>query len=191
MSTTESKNVRKLTESAILVAAAVVLSLITLFKMPLGGSVTPFSTLPIVLIGLRHGSKWGVAGALVYSVTQLMLGMGNVLAVPVKTAANLVMCAALDYVVAYTILGFTGSLAKKLNNNQLGLCAAICITGLGRLASSFLSGVIIWAPYAPEGWSVAGYSLAYNASWCLPDVAIVLVACLALSRVRALKLLPS
>ena len=183
-----SKNLRTLTESAILVAAAVVLSLITLFRMPLGGSVTPFATLPIIMIGLRHGSKWGVAGALVFSLTQLFLGMGNVVAVPVKTMANLIMCAALDYVLAYTVLGFTGSLTRRFSNQRLGLCFAVGVTGLGRLGCSFLSGIIIWAPYTPESWNVATYSLAYNASWWLPDTVIVLAACLALTRVRALAL---
>ena len=186
---TKNSNLRVLTESAIFVAAAVVLSLITLFRMPLGGSVTPFSTLPIVVIGLRHGSKWGIACALVFSLTQLFLGMGSVLAVPVKTLANLVMCGALDYVLAYTILGFTGSLSRRFHSPQLGLSAAVAITGLGRLGCSFLSGVIIWAPYTPDGWNVAAYSLAYNVSWWLPDTVIVLAACLALSRVRSFALI--
>jgi thiamine transporter len=171
------------------VAAAVVLSLITLFRMPLGGSVTPFATLPIIVIGLRHGSKWGVASALVFSLTQLLLGMANVLAVPAKNFESLIMCAVLDYVLAYTLLGFTGLLSRVFQNRRLGICAAIGIIGLGRLACSFLSGVLIWAPYAPEGWNVAVYSLAYNAFWCLPDTAIALVACLALTRVRTLNLL--
>ena len=182
------RNLRILTESAILVAAAVVLSLITLFRMPLGGSVTPFATLPVILIGLRHGVRWGVAGALVFSLTQLFLGFGNVLAVPAKTVVNLAMCAFLDYVLAYTFLGLTGALTRGFNNRRPGLCAAIGITGVGRLACSFLSGVIIWAPYTPQGWNVAVYSLAYNVSWWLPDTVIVLVACLALTRVRALAL---
>ena len=184
-----SKSLHILTEGAIFVAAAVALSLVTLFRMPLGGSVTPFSTLPIVVIGLRHGSKWGIACALVFSLTQLFLGMDSVLAVPVKTLANLVMCGALDYVLAYTILGLTGALSRSFQNPRFGLCAAVAITGLGRLGCSFLSGVVIWAPYTPDGWNVAVYSLAYNASWWLPDTAIVLVACLALSRVRSFALI--
>lgn len=157
--------------------------------MPLGGSVTPFATLPIIVIGLRHGSKWGVASALVFSLTQLFLGMVNVLAVPVKNFESLVMCSLLDYVLAYTILGFVSPLSRIFRNRRLGICIAISIIGLGRLACSFLSGVLIWAPFTPEGWNVAVYSLAYNASWCLPDTAIALVACLALTRVRVLNLL--
>ena len=184
-------NLRSLTESAICVAAAVVLSLFTLFTMPLGGSVTPFATLPIIIIGLRHGSKWGVSAALVFSMTQLLLGMGNVLAVPVKTFGNLALCAMLDYVLAYTVLGFTGALYRRFQQRWLGLCIAIGLTGLCRMACSVISGIVVWGPYAPEGWDIAAYSFAYNALWCVPDTAMVLIACLALTQVRKLELLPS
>ena len=185
----ENSNLRSLTESAICVAAAVALSFITLFKMPLGGSVTPFATLPIIVISLRHGPKWGVASALVFSLTQMILGMANVLAVPAKNLESIIGCVMLDYVLAYTLLGFSGPLSRVFNNRRVGICAAIGITGMGRLACSFLSGVLIWAPYTPEGWNIALYSLAYNALWCLPDTAITLVACIALTRVSTLRLL--
>jgi len=182
-------NINTLTESAILVATAVVLSLITLFRMPLGGSVTPFATLPIIVISLRHGFKWGVASALVFSLTQVVLGMSSVMAVPARNLGSILMCVALDYVFAYTLLGFAGPIPKSFRNRRLGVSAAVGLTGLGRLACSFLSGVIIWAPYAPEGWNIAAYSLVYNASWCVPDTIITLIACLALTHVRSLSLL--
>jgi len=187
----KSKNLHILAESAVCVGVAVVLSMITLFTMPLGGSVTPFAILPIITVSLRHGTKWGIATALVYSLTQLMLGMANVLAVPVKNLQSIVLCAALDYVLAYTIIGFTGLITRRYQNKRVGLCVGVCVTGFGRLFCSFVSGVIIWAQYAPEGWNVALYSLAYNALWCVPDTVIVLAMCLALSRVRVLSLLPT
>jgi len=184
------KTLQIITESALCIALAVVLSLITLFHMPLGGSVTPFATLPIIIIGLRHGAKWGVVGALVFSLTQLLLGMSNVVAVPVKNMGNMLLCAALDYVLAFTILGFTGSIAQRFQKRVQGLFAGILVTGCGRLACSFFSGVLIWGPYTPEGWNVALYSLAYNVAWCLPDTVITLTACLLLARVPALGLFP-
>ena len=186
-----SKKVIILTECAVYVAMAAILSLFTLFSMPMGGTVTPFATLPILVASLRHGSKWGVATALVFSLTQLLLGgMENVVAVPAKTLSAMLICAALDYVVPYTLLGFCGVIANQFKNAIAGIAVSVLLTGLIRLACSFLSGVIVWGAYAQEGWSVAGYSLAYNAIWCGPDVAITLVACLALSRVKALKLVP-
>lgn len=184
-------NVRVLAECAICVAVAVVLSLFTIFKMPMGGSVTPFATLPVIVIGLRHGLKWGVASALVFSLTQLLLGISSVAAVPVKTFGNLVLCAALDYVLAYTFIGLTGAIARLFRSRWVGIPVGIVATGIGRLACSFISGILIWGVYAPDDWSVAFYSFAYNATWCLPDVAIVLAACLVLARIPALGILPA
>jgi thiamine transporter len=184
-------SVKTLAESAVCVAAAAVLSMFTFFSMPLGGSVTPFATLPVIIIGLRHGMKWGIASALVFSLTQLLLGMSNVAAVPVRSLWNMLLCAVLDYILAYTFLGLTGSIARLFRARWVGIPVGVIITGLGRLACSFLSGIVIWGAYAPEGWSVALYSLAYNATWCLPDVGITLAACLLLARVRALDILPA
>jgi len=185
------KKVTILTECAVYVAMAAVLSTFTLFNMPFGGTVTPFATLPILVASLRHGSKWGIATALVFSLTQLLLGgMENIVAVPAKTLSAMMICAALDYVVPYTLLGFCGVIANRFKNAIAGITVSVLLTGLIRFVCSFLSGIIVWVAYTKEGWSVAGYSLAYNAVWCGPDVAITLVACLALSRVKALKIMP-
>ena len=185
------RNLRVLTESALCVALATILSLITLFHMPLGGSVTAFSTLPVIIVSLRHGTKWGIGSALVFSLTQLLLGMANVTAVPVKNLESMILCALLDYVLAYTVLGFTGVIARSIDKRGLGLSVAILATGCGRLACSFFSGIVIWGSFTPDGWSVELYSLAYNAAWCLPDTLIALAACLLLARVRMFGLLPT
>ncbi len=178
-----------LVEGALMVALAFVLSFIPLFKMPWGGTVTAFSTLPILLMSLRHGGRWGVAAAAVYSLLQVMQGMDSVVAA--STAPAMLLCVLLDYVLAYTALGFAGPIAKKFTSPTGGLVVAVVATGLFRLLCSFLSGIVIWGAYAPEGMPVWLYSLSYNASWLLPDLAIVLVAAVLLSRVKNLHLLPA
>ena len=175
-------------ECAICVAIAAVLSLFTIFRMPLGGSITPFATLPIIVVSLRHGTKWGVVSALAFSLTQLFLGMSDVMAVPAKNIESMALCAMLDYILAYMILGLTGYIAGRFKNRGYGISAGILVTGCGRLTCSFISGVLIWDSFTPEGWNVALYSLVYNATWCLPDTAITLAACLLLLRVGALNL---
>ena len=55
-----------LVRAAILVALAVALSFAKLWKMPLGGSVTLGSMLPIMLLSLALGVKWGLAGSAVF-----------------------------------------------------------------------------------------------------------------------------
>ncbi|MBQ8532828.1 MAG: energy-coupled thiamine transporter ThiT, partial [Clostridia bacterium] len=62
------KYVYKLTLSAVFVALATALSLIKVYELPLGGSVTLLSMLPIVMISCMLGLKWGFGSAFVYSL---------------------------------------------------------------------------------------------------------------------------
>jgi thiamine transporter len=190
MNMKELSKTRVLTECAVCVALSVVLSLITLFRMPLGGSVTPFQMLPVIVVSLRHNAKWGLLSAFVFGMTQLALGVSSVTAVPVRTFGYMALCAALDYVVAYTFLGLAGPVARKVDKRPSGAIIGVLAAGAGRLLCSWISGVAIWGPYAPEGWNVAVYSLAYNAAWCVPDVAITLAGCLVLLNVKAFDIFP-
>lgn len=176
----------KLVEAAMMVGLSFALSAIPAFKLPYGGSATLFSTLPIILVGLRHGSKWGVATTTLYGFTQLLQGMGNIMFL--QTAGTMLLCALLDYILPYTFLGFTGAIARRFKNNTIGVGVGIVATGAIRLLCSFLSGIILWSQYAPEGTPVWVYSLTYNAGWCVPDVAMVLIAGIILSRVKILQL---
>ncbi|MDR2615282.1 MAG: energy-coupled thiamine transporter ThiT, partial [Oscillospiraceae bacterium] len=173
-SPSEMSRTQKLAECALMVAMSVALSLLPGPQMPFGGSISWFSTLPVIAVSLRHGAEWGVLSALTYSVTQLLLGLSNV-AYLSSSAGAMALCALLDYVLAYTAIGVTGPIARKIGHGIGGLVAGIAITGLIRLLCSFLSGVLIWDAYTPEDMSVLAYSLVYNASWCVPDVLIVII----------------
>ena len=65
-------NVLMLTECSIMVALSAVLSIIPLFEMPYGGSITLASFLPIVIIAYRHGIKCGIATAGAASIVQML-----------------------------------------------------------------------------------------------------------------------
>ena len=67
-----------MTECAIMIALATILSLIKVFEMPWGGSITAASMLPLVIIGYRHGIKWGVLSSVIYSLIQMILGGGTI-----------------------------------------------------------------------------------------------------------------
>ena len=66
---------KRLTESAMLLALAIVLELISkafIPEMPFGGQVTLVAMLPVVLISYRYGVKWGfVSGFCSVSYTHL------------------------------------------------------------------------------------------------------------------------
>jgi thiamine transporter len=70
------KTTLTLVESALMIAMAVVLSFIKIYEFPQGGSVTLASMAPIVLLSCRHGVKWGLGAAFIYSLLQMILPPG-------------------------------------------------------------------------------------------------------------------
>lgn len=155
---------RVLAQGALCLAIAFVLSYVKLFSMPLGGSVTLCSMLPVVLFGYLYGPAYGFTAAFAYSLLQIVQG-----AYVVHPAQF-----ALDYLFAFTALGL-GSLFPK--NLPIGMA----VSGLARVACSVISGVVFFAEYAAEAGyqSALWYSLAYNGSTVGVETALcVLVALL-------------
>lgn len=186
------KYVYKLTLSAIFVALATVLSLIKVVKMPLGGSVTLLSMLPIVMISVMLGLKWGFGSAFVYSLIQLILGiaMDGLLGWGL-TPVMLVGTILLDYIIAFTVLGIAGIFVKK---GYAGICGGVVLAVVLRFFSHFLSGVIIFKNL--EQFEIFGslfvnrpvlYSLAYNGFYMLPELVITTVAAVLLFRLPQVK----
>ena len=64
---------RTLCEAAILIALALVLETITLYKLPNGGSVT-LSMVPVILFAVRHGCGWGAMAGFVFGGINYMMG---------------------------------------------------------------------------------------------------------------------
>ena len=72
---------KRLTESAMLLAIAIVLELVAKMfipEMPFGGQVTLVSMLPVVLISYRHGMKWGFVASFTYALLEMALGAKTV-----------------------------------------------------------------------------------------------------------------
>ena len=53
------ENILKISTGGICLALAFVLSQLKLFEMPMGGTVTPASTLPIIVYGVAFGPVYG------------------------------------------------------------------------------------------------------------------------------------
>ena len=62
----------RLTESAIMLAFATVLSLVKIVDLPYGGSITACSMLPILIIAYRYGTGWGL-----FCADEFPLGWGK------------------------------------------------------------------------------------------------------------------
>lgn len=144
-------SIKALTYSSIAIAIAFVLSQIKILPMPQGGTITPFSMLFIIIIGYFFGVKTGVLAGVVYGLLQLAFG-GWVMH-PVQLL--------LDYPLAFGALGLSG----LFSNQKHGLVTGVIVGTLGRFFFHFLSGIIFFASYAPEGWNPWIYSLWYNFSF--------------------------
>jgi len=146
------KSVYKLTLSGILVAVATVLSLIKVYEMPLGGSVTLLSMLPVVAASCMLGVKWGLGTAFTYSVIQLLLGIMGGLFSWGLTPTALVGTIFLDYIIPFTLLGFGGVFAKK---GTFGIVLGTVSALVARFLCHLLSGAIIfdiWCEWDNVWW---------------------------------------
>ena len=162
------ENLRALVESAILIALGFVLSYFTLFRLPQGGSVTPFSMLPIMMIGLRHGVKWGLLGGFVYAGLQMLQQFWPPPSATIEGYTAVVM---LDYILAFTALGLSGLFKGK----QYGLLYAAPICLILRFLCHFVSGIIVWGVFAPEGVQIWIYSLTYNGTYMGLELVLTMV----------------
>lgn len=169
----KSKKTYKLTLSAVFVALASVLSLVKVYKLPLGGSVTLFSMVPIILIGLFLGLSWGMASSFCYSLIQLFFGIviDGVLGWGL-TPLSLIGTIFLDYVLPFTLLGLV-ALCRK--SGPVGVGIGVAVVMALRFVCHFVSGVIIFDIWC-EWKSVPLYSLCYNGSFMLPELVITAIA---------------
>ena len=168
MATKSYSRTRTLVECALMIAVGTVLAQIKIFEMPFGGSVTLVSMLPFILVSFRHGVKWGLATGFVNSLLQMLLGF---YAPPAGTVAAFVGVVLLDYVLAFTLLGLAGVIAKPFKNHLLGVAAGTAAVCVVRFLCSFLSGALLWGSYQESyewarGMSVWLYSFIYNGTCC-------------------------
>ena len=129
-----SSKTKRITESAMLLAVAIVLELVAKMvipEMPFGGQITLVSMLPVVLISYRHGVKWGLVAGVTYAVLEMALGAKTVAAAfqpgyfgdEVMLLNAFIMCI-LDYIVAFTVLGLGGLFRNKCKKPATGILIA-------------------------------------------------------------------
>lgn len=165
-------------ECAILVALSTVLSFVKIWHMPWGGSVTLFSMLPVCYISVRHGIKWGFGSSFLYAVIQLFLGITvDGLLGWGLTGGILAACILLDYMIAFTALGFSGFFAKK---GFAGIMAGTTVAIAVRFICHLLSGVYVFASAGKlwSGFETSNtwlYSLVYNGCYMLPELVMTLI----------------
>ena len=183
-------NLSTLATCAVMLALAFALSCIKLFEMPMGGSITMASMLPIMLVSIKYGAISGVSTAFLYSLTQLLqaFASGNVFPF-CETPATLIVCIFFDYLIPFTVLGLAGilhniKLTKKPEINvYIGIIAVVFV----RFICHFVTGVAIWGQWAPEGMGKYLYSLVYNGSFLLVDALICIICAIIMFRERSFR----
>ncbi len=162
---------QQLAFSAMAIALATVTSMIKLFHLPMGGSITLFSMLFITLIGYWFGLGAGLTTAVAYGVLQLIIDP-YILSLPQMLV---------DYIFAFGALGLSGLFSNAKNGLYKGYIAGV----LGRYFFATLSGVIFFGAYASgmfEGKPLL-YSLAYNGLYLGAEAVLTLII-LAIPQVR-------
>ncbi len=207
-----STKTKRLTESAMLIAVAVILEFLSktfIPEMTFGGQLTIVSMLPIVLISYRHGMKWGFLASFAYALIEMAIGGKTVVAAfqpgyfgdETMIVNALIMCV-LDYVVAYTALGLGGIFRNRIANPGLSLmCGSLVALG-ARYVVHIASGYILfagWAEYffTQDGFPAWGaslvaslspemlgfvYSVVYNGTYMIPEMVFTAIAAVLVAR---------
>lgn len=199
---------QKVVVSGVFIALATVLSLVVIFKLPYGGSITLLSMLPVMILGYMYGIKWGILCGLVYGIVQAMLGATMSSAFAGLTGFNVVLMAILDYLVAFAVLGTAGMFKGKIKNDTVAFSLGAAAAGFLRLLAHFTSGFILWGAYAEwffgaenmnnefgnyilsnfSGTSLAMlYSAIYNGSYMIPEIIITVIGIVVIMNVKPLR----
>lgn len=161
--TNNHRTVRALTEGALLIAAAQLLSLIPLYKLPWGGSID-LAMLPIIVFCVRWGFGPAMLASFAHGFLQMLLEGG--IAIGWQSIAG-------DFLVAYAVLGVAGLFRGKF-------CMAAATACTLRFLVHYVVGATVWAEYMPElflGLPMSTpwvYSALYNGAYMLPDLVILL-----------------
>lgn len=177
-STQKRSKLNILTECSILVALATVLSLIKMWEMPLGGSITLLSMLPICILALRHDLKTSIGSAFVYAVLQLALGLPSLMSWGMN-ATMWTGSVLFDYLLPFTFIGLAGIFKEK---GKWGIYAGTAFALFLRFVSHFISGSIFFANWCPDGWNVYVYSIAYNGGYMLPELVLTMIGLVIITR---------
>ena len=165
---------RCLVEGAIFVALAQVMSMLKLWEMPWGGSVT-LAMVPILLYAVRWGVGPGLGAGFVFGVLQFAFDGG--FAIGWQSIIG-------DYLLAFTALGLAGLCHGKRGSIFVGTL----VGGLARFLVHYVVGATVWAEYMPEkffGMSMHSpwfYSMLYNLAYMLPNIVICIIVFLLLSQ---------
>lgn len=180
MKQAKSQKMLRLVESGLMLAMATVLSMVKVLDLPYGGSITAFSALPLILVAYRHGVWQGLATAFAHALIQLMLGAGTLSYATSPGAA--VAIVVLDYLLAFTVMGLGGLFRRQCESQGTALVLGALLTGALRYVLHTIAGCTVWAGLSIPDSAALIYSLAYNATYMIPETLVTALGAWYLSK---------
>lgn len=170
----KSTQTKRITVSAVMLALSTVLALVCAFflpflRLPMGGSFTLASMLPIVIVSYMFGVKWGLCTSLVYALIQIIMDLcmgvsGSAIIVLFMPGSDsyMGMVAAvsivlIDYLAAYTVLGLGGVFRNRFKSKAKALCAGSIVALSLRYLAHIVSGYIFYGAWAEWFFSQKGW----------------------------------
>jgi len=168
---------RKLSYAAMCIAISFVLSLIRVYRMPQGGSITLISKLPLILFTMACGPVYGLVAGCAAGLIALIFDPYVIhpiqLLVDYPFASGAV---ALAYAAKFL----------PIRQDNVKLAAATVFGYLGSYIMAVLSGAIFFGEYAWEGYSAWGYSIVYNITYAGPECLLCVIIVLAVPGISRL-----
>ena len=213
--TNKREKTQRLVVSAMMLAIATVLAFVCAYipflNFPFGGGITIASMLPIVLVSYLYGIKWGLFTGGIYSIIQMLLGHGTIVAMFLPSddayqgVLRAIIICLLDYIVAYTAIGLGGIFRNKIKNHTTALCLGAVVALLLRYIVHIISGAIFYGAFAEwfftdtvfsdmafSKWIMSNmsggllafvYSVIYNGCYMIPEIILTGALAIPVSRI--------
>lgn len=134
-----------MTRIGLAIALAFILDMIKIYSLPNGGgSISLGSMIPILLISFVYGPSIGLFTGFLFGIFKLILD--PYILNPIQVL--------FDYPLPFMLVGIAGFFSNKYLGATVGMIL--------RFLSHFISGVVFFGSYAPEGMSPIFYSLSVN-----------------------------
>lgn len=156
------------------IALAFILDMIKIYSLPNGGgSISLGSMIPIMIISFVYGPSVGLFTGFLFGVFKLILD--PYILNPIQVL--------FDYPLPFMAVGVAGFFKNKYLGASIGMML--------RFISHFISGVVFFGSYAPEGISPIVYSLTVNGLAVGGELLICLVLLAFLPTEKLIKILKS
>lgn len=159
-------NTNIIVEAGIMLALAIILGEIKLFKMPQGGSVS-LGMLPLIIFSIRWGVIRGIFLGSTYGIMSVIIFSGTILG-PIQFI--------LDYPLAYGMIGISGFYLIKNKIQIVNYIPFIFIAYILKFICHFLSGMIFFAA-DNNIFTITNMrnSFLYNITYIIPEIFIIIL----------------